>query len=221
MVNFHEETTKKEDLQMLFEPFGELTRIEMKRNYAFVQFRSIAEAKKAKETTNGGKLDQSVLTVEYVAQKRSDGGPTGRDRDRHRGGGRDRYGGDRRDRDRHGGDNRRGAPDRRGQSNFDRNDDRGGRDSRYNDNRRDDRYDDSRRGDRDRSPPGGYRGRPRSRSRSRSPPRYGHRNSRSPPRGRNDDNRGRNDDRDRGDYRGRSPDRDSYRGDRDRGYNRP
>merc|ERR1712232_816187 len=30
VVNFHEETTKREDLQMLFEPFGELVRIDMK-----------------------------------------------------------------------------------------------------------------------------------------------------------------------------------------------
>lgn len=30
VVNFHEETTKREDLQMLFEPFGELVRIDSK-----------------------------------------------------------------------------------------------------------------------------------------------------------------------------------------------
>merc|ERR1719329_1764512 len=72
VVNFHEETTKREDLQMLFEPYGELVRIDMKRNYAFVQFRTIDEAKRAKETTDGGKLDQSVLTVEYVARRRQD-----------------------------------------------------------------------------------------------------------------------------------------------------
>jgi RNA recognition motif. (a.k.a. RRM, RBD, or RNP domain) len=70
VVNFHEETTKKEDLEMLFEPFGKLVRIDLKRNYAFVQFHTIAEATAAKEATNGGKLDQSVLTVEYVARQR-------------------------------------------------------------------------------------------------------------------------------------------------------
>lgn len=70
VVNFHEETTKREDLEMLFEPFGKLLRIDLKRNYAFVQFQSIAEATAAKQATNGGKLDQSVLTVEYVAQQR-------------------------------------------------------------------------------------------------------------------------------------------------------
>eukprot|EP00540_Astrosyne_radiata_P001465 CAMPEP_0116869312 /NCGR_PEP_ID=MMETSP0418-20121206/27693_1 /TAXON_ID=1158023 /ORGANISM="Astrosyne radiata, Strain 13vi08-1A" /LENGTH=313 /DNA_ID=CAMNT_0004505401 /DNA_START=18 /DNA_END=957 /DNA_ORIENTATION=- len=72
VVNFHEETTKREDLRMLFEPYGELVRIEMKRNYAFVQFRTVQEATRAKEEVNGGKLDQSVLTVEFVAQQRGE-----------------------------------------------------------------------------------------------------------------------------------------------------
>lgn len=52
----------------------------MKRNYAFVQFRSVEEASRAKDATNGGKLDQSEITVEFVAQRRGDGG--GRDRGR-------------------------------------------------------------------------------------------------------------------------------------------
>lgn len=93
VVNFHEETTRKEDLEMLFQPYGEIVRIEMKRNFAFVQFKNIAQATKAKEATNGGKLDQSVLTVEYVAQRHRRGtdGPSRRDdapRGGSRGGGR-------------------------------------------------------------------------------------------------------------------------------------
>lgn len=104
----------------------------MKRNYAFIQFETIEQATKAKDTTNGGKLDQSVLTVEYVANRRDRGGGGGR---YHRGGGyrggdrdrryhhrdrfddRDRYD----DRRRHGGrgrdmDYRRGGGGRRGDS---------------------------------------------------------------------------------------------------------
>jgi arginine/serine-rich splicing factor 4/5/6 len=161
-VNFSEETTKREDLKMLFEPFGELVRIDMKRNYAFVQFRTIDEATKAKDATNGGRLEQSVLTVEYVARQRPD------DNGGRRGGSRYR-------------------DDRRGGNNY--HDGRGGGD-RYNDDRgrgRDDfrgggRDRDDFRGPRDRSPDrggyrggspdrGGYRGGSRrsSRSRSRSP----------------------------------------------------
>ena len=83
VVNFHEETTKREDLQMLFEPYGELVRIDMKRNYAFVQFKTIDEAIRAKDATNGGKLDQSEITVEFVARRMGEGGG-GRDRPRRR-----------------------------------------------------------------------------------------------------------------------------------------
>ncbi|CAJ1957304.1 unnamed protein product [Cylindrotheca closterium] len=214
VVNFHEETTKREDLQMLFEPFGELVRIDMKRNYAFVQFRSVDDATKAKETTDGGKLDQSVLTVEFVARRRQDdsgrrrrrdGGPRGGDR---RGGGRDYRGGpsDRYD---------RGYGDRYDRDRHDRG--YGG-----------DRYDARGRG-RDRSPPGGYRGASpagyarRSRSRSRSPRGgVGGYRSRSPPRRSYDDrDRGRYDDyRDNG-RRGWSPENYRGRGSPDRGYGRP
>ena len=143
VVNFHEETTKREDLRMLFEPYGELVRIEMKRNYAFVQFRSVEEATRAKDEVNGGKLDQSVLTVEFVAQQR----------------GNDRRG--RRPYDRY-----ERSYDRQYDRQYDRGDRSRDRRGPPGDFRRDryDRYDDGRR----RSPPR-YR---RSRSRSRSPPRH-------------------------------------------------
>lgn len=206
MVNFHEETTTKEDLEMLFKAYGKLVRIDMKRNYAFVQFETIDQATRAKEGTNGGKIDQSVLTVEYVARQRNidqRGGSRGRDR----GGGRI---------DRFGMDDRRGPPPPRY-------DDRrpyygGPPPPRYDDRRR---YEDDRYGrGRGRSPsPPPYRRGGRSRSRS---PRYGR--SRSPPPRRSYD-----DDDYRRSYRraSRSPspprrgpsppeDRDFYRGDRDR-----
>jgi RNA recognition motif. (a.k.a. RRM, RBD, or RNP domain) len=108
VVNFHEQTTRRADLEMLFEPFGEITRIDMKRNYAFIQFRTIDQATRAKESTHGGKLDQSVLTVEYVARQRPPssgdgrGGGGGGGGGGYRGGGGDR-GGDRM------GDGRRGG----------------------------------------------------------------------------------------------------------------
>lgn len=223
VVNFHEETTKREDLEMLFSPYGELVRIDMKRNYAFVQFTSVENASKAKEATNGGKLDQSVITVEFVAQRVGEGRGGGGDRRKER---------ERSDRDRDRGyrarDYTRGGGYRGGYR----------RDDRYDDFRRD-RYDEYRggfRGGRDRSPPRDrydeYRSRGRSRSRS---PIYRYR-SRSPsPRrerdvykgggrgGGYDDYRvGHNSDRgERGDYRdigrGRSNERE-YRTADVRGY---
>ena len=100
-MNFQEATTKRQDLEMLFSPYGEITRIDMKKNYAFVQFTDVASATRAKEATNQGKLDQSTITVEYTA-------PEGR-RDRERGGDRDR---DRDDRRRDNNFSGRRGPDR-------------------------------------------------------------------------------------------------------------
>mmetsp|Transcript_27973 Transcript_27973/g.43979 ORF Transcript_27973/g.43979 Transcript_27973/m.43979 type:complete len:318 (+) Transcript_27973:866-1819(+) len=163
VVNFHEETTKREDLQMLFEPYGRLVRIEMKRNYAFVQFETVEEASRAKDATNGGKLDQSEITVEFVARRMGEGG--GRDRGRrddYRGGYRGGYRGDR----------------------YDERRDRGGR--------RDDNRGGGYRGDRDRDYRRRSRSRSRSPGyRRRSPPRYSRRSrSRSPGyRGRDYDDR--------------------------------
>jgi len=227
VVNFQEETTKREDLKMLFEPFGELLRIDMKRNYAFVQFKSIDEATKAKDATNGGRLEQNVLTVEFVARERSRNSGGGDGGGRRGGGGRynsrrdDRGSGGRYSRDDRYRDDRRGGYRGGGdRGDFDRGD-------RYNGDRRDFR--------RDRSPYGSpgrsdnYRR--RSRSRSRSPPRGGDYrddrrggHSRSPPRGRYED-RGRDNDyrggsRYEDNQRGRSPDnyRGNDRGRDDRGY---
>lgn len=197
VVNFHEETTKREDLDMLFSPYGKIVRIEMKRNYAFVQFETIDQAIAAKDATNGGKLDQSELTVEYVARRMGESrGPPRRryDDDRrggYRGGGGGGYRGGRDDYNYRGGGGRRDEYRPRGGG--------GGRD-RYDD--RDDRR-------------GGYDRRRRSRSRSRSPGYRRRSRSRSP---------GYDRDRRRDEYRGRESyddrDRGGDRGGGDRGYDR-
>ena len=97
VVNFHEETTTREDLEMLFRPHGELVRLDMKRNYAFVQFQTIEQATVAKNITHNGKLDQSTLTVEFAARQRNDDRRRRRD-DYGRGGMGDRRPGDMGDR---------------------------------------------------------------------------------------------------------------------------
>eukprot|EP01083_Nonionella_stella_P219031 784929_1 len=200
VVNFSEETTKREDLEMLFSPFGELVRIDMKKNYAFVQFTNVEDSIKAKDATNGGKLDQSVITVEFVAAKR-------RDRDDYR----DRGGGDRggyrgrRDRDDYrdrGGGDRGGYRGRRDRDDYRDKGDRGGYRGRRDDYR-------------DR---GGYRGRRddyRDRDDRRYGDRYGDDRRRSPPRGRRDRSRSRSPPPDRGGYRSRSRSPPMRRGDRD------
>lgn len=167
VVNFSAETTKREDLEMLFSPFGEIVRIDMKKNYAFVQFTKVEDATRAKDQTNGGRLDQSVITVEFVAQ-RQDRRRDDRDRGR-----------DSRDR---GYSSRYRSPPRGGRYDDYRRRSRSPTRDRYDDYRRRsrspprDRYDDYRRGgggggtgrDRSRSPIYRYRSRSRSPRRDRS-----------------------------------------------------
>lgn len=158
VVNFSAETTKREDLEMLFSPYGEIVRIDMKKNYAFVQFTKVEDATRAKDETNGGRLDQSVITVEYVAQRQDrkefrERGRDSRDRghgSRHRSPPRGRYDDRRRSR----------SPPR------ERSDDyrRGGRDRSPPRGGGGDRYDDYRRGGRSRSRSPIYRYRSRSAS---------------------------------------------------------
>ena len=74
VANLNEEVTTYEDLQLLYEPFGELVRIDIKRNYAFVQFSSVDAAICAQEGTNGGRLDDSEITVEFAARRGDDRG---------------------------------------------------------------------------------------------------------------------------------------------------
>ncbi len=132
----------------------------VKRNYAFVQFRTIEEAARAKEVTNGGKLDQSVLTVEFVARQRGEGGDGGgrRSRDRNdrrrRGPPPDRYN-NRRD------DYRRRSPPRSRRRSRSRSRSPPRYRSRSPPRGRDYYYDDDRRGGRDYRDysPDGYRGR--------------------------------------------------------------
>lgn len=201
---------------MLFEPYGQLMRIDMKRNYAFIQFKTVEEAALAREKTNGGKLDQSVLTVEFVArQRRHDdgvgyrndrrrddrGGYRGQSGYRGRDNGNDRYDDRRRDR---GVGGSRSENEGRSYGGYD---DRRGR------------YDDGPMRDRRVREPSPYQGgfRPRSRSRSRSPlGGHRYRSSRSPPpvhRGSTYDRRSgdRYDDY-RGGVRGPSPPPTDYRG---------
>lgn len=208
---------------MLFEPYGELVRIDMKRNYAFVQFKNVTEAIVAKEKTNGGKLDQSVLTVEFVARQRRPDDPRGPRDDRRRndhsvGGGRSEHAGrDSRGHDRY--DDRRrdggGGRGRAGGGHFD------SRNGGEHDDRRghhDDgaaRYD--RRDNRTREPSPYRQTGPRSRSRSRSPIGGRYRSSRSPPfshRGASFDRRpgDRYDEYKGGGGRGPSPPVNEYRG---------
>ncbi|GFR43718.1 hypothetical protein Agub_g4829 [Astrephomene gubernaculifera] len=168
VVNFDVRRTSERDIERYFARYGRLSRVQIKKNYAFVQFPDIESAIRALERTNGAQMEGRTLTVEYVQNEdpnfRLD---DFRDRDRSRSRSRDR-----------GGRGGRGRSPSRSPPRYDRRPSppRGGR-------------------SRSRSPPrggGGYErraspprvGRSPSRSpvRRASPPRGGRSPSRSPPR---------------------------------------
>ena len=52
MVNFDVERTRERDLERHFEEYGRLKRVQIKRNYAFVQFENVDQATEAVKNTH-------------------------------------------------------------------------------------------------------------------------------------------------------------------------
>jgi len=91
VVNFDSQRVRERDLERFFEYYGHITRVEIKRNYAFVQFDDIKDAQKAMEGTNGKQFMGRTITSEYVQNENpfsrsiaaaGGGGGGGRDRSR-------------------------------------------------------------------------------------------------------------------------------------------
>ncbi|KXZ52904.1 hypothetical protein GPECTOR_8g283 [Gonium pectorale] len=66
VVNFDVRRTSERDIERFFMRYGNLTRVQIKKNYAFVQFPDVESAVRALERTNGAQMDGRTLTVEYV-----------------------------------------------------------------------------------------------------------------------------------------------------------
>lgn len=86
VVNFDPINTRVRDLERHFEPYGKLVRVQIRKNFAFVQYEAQDEATKALECTNLSKVMDRVITVEYAA--REDGEPPMRRVDGDKGGSR-------------------------------------------------------------------------------------------------------------------------------------
>ena len=69
MVNFDVHRTREQDIEYHFEPYGRLLRVQIKRNYAFVQFETVDQAAEALKRTHGSELMGRPLTVEFVANE--------------------------------------------------------------------------------------------------------------------------------------------------------
>ncbi|GMH32520.1 hypothetical protein BSKO_00354 [Bryopsis sp. KO-2023] len=84
VVNFDARRTEEKDLEYHFEPYGRLTRVHIRRNYAFVQYDNVDEAAEAKKKTDGSELMGRTLTVEFVANEGRRRRSPGRDMSRSR-----------------------------------------------------------------------------------------------------------------------------------------
>lgn len=69
VVNFDVHRTREQDVEYHFEPYGRLQRVQIKRNYAFVQFETVDQAAEALKRTHGSELMGRPLTVEFVANE--------------------------------------------------------------------------------------------------------------------------------------------------------
>jgi len=81
VVNFDVMRTRERDLDDYFSRFGPLERVEIKRNYAFIEFRNLDDATEAQRRAHTATFNGRTITVEFV---QSDGEKRGGDRDRSR-----------------------------------------------------------------------------------------------------------------------------------------
>ena len=53
VVNFDVDKTRERDLEEHFEPFGKLRRVQIKRNYAFIQYENVDQSSDAQKACHG------------------------------------------------------------------------------------------------------------------------------------------------------------------------
>ncbi|CAI7841230.1 unnamed protein product, partial [Closterium sp. NIES-53] len=71
VVNFDPINTRTRDLERHFEPYGKLVRVQIRKNFAFVQYETIEEAEAAVKGTDGSSVDGRQITVEFAAREDS------------------------------------------------------------------------------------------------------------------------------------------------------
>ncbi|CAN6234245.1 unnamed protein product [Urochloa humidicola] len=90
VINFDPINTRVGDIERHFAPFGNISTVRIRRNFAFVQFETLEEARKALEATHATTLLDRVISVEYAF--RDDSERSDRHDSPRRGGGYDRRG---------------------------------------------------------------------------------------------------------------------------------
>jgi len=70
VVNFPD-TCRERDLSQVFSNYGDLLRITIQRNYAFVEYYDVKDAETAQRKLDGCKFMGSLLKVRFASQKRT------------------------------------------------------------------------------------------------------------------------------------------------------
>ncbi|XP_026424221.1 serine/arginine-rich splicing factor RS31-like isoform X1 [Papaver somniferum] len=79
VINFDPIDTRIRDIEKHFQPYGKVSHVRIRRNFAFVQFESQEEATKALECTHMSKICGRVVSVEYALRDDSERGGDRRD----------------------------------------------------------------------------------------------------------------------------------------------
>ncbi|KAJ6686400.1 SERINE/ARGININE-RICH SPLICING FACTOR RS31-RELATED [Salix purpurea] len=74
VINFDPIHTRVEDIKIHFERYGEVLHVRIRRNFAFVQFKTQEDATKALECTHMTKILDRVVSVEYALRDDSERG---------------------------------------------------------------------------------------------------------------------------------------------------
>ncbi|XP_052171076.1 serine/arginine-rich splicing factor RS40-like isoform X2 [Diospyros lotus] len=68
VINFDPINTRTRDLERHFEPYGEISSVRIRRNFAFIQYESQEDAARALDATNMSKFMDRVISVEYAVR---------------------------------------------------------------------------------------------------------------------------------------------------------
>eukprot|EP00191_Tetraselmis_sp_GSL018_P011368 CAMPEP_0177615670 /NCGR_PEP_ID=MMETSP0419_2-20121207/23613_1 /TAXON_ID=582737 /ORGANISM="Tetraselmis sp., Strain GSL018" /LENGTH=260 /DNA_ID=CAMNT_0019113411 /DNA_START=531 /DNA_END=1310 /DNA_ORIENTATION=- len=78
VVNFDPTSVRERDLERHFDRYGRLTRVQIKKNFAFIQYETVSQATAALEACHQSLMGGRLLTVEYVAHEDQAFGPPSR-----------------------------------------------------------------------------------------------------------------------------------------------
>ncbi|XP_010325955.1 serine/arginine-rich splicing factor RS41 isoform X1 [Solanum lycopersicum] len=72
VINFDPVHTQTRDIEKYFEPYGRISNVRIRKNFAFVQYESVDDASRALEATNMSKFMDRVISVEFAIRDDDD-----------------------------------------------------------------------------------------------------------------------------------------------------